>query len=327
MTTVPPRHELLAVTGGNQRVTRYLEDLGAGGGGTVASVAWTDITGKPSTFAPSSHSHPKSEVTGLVAALAAKQPLDPILTGTTASFTTALDTKLNGIAAGATVGATWGVDLGSIPAAVTALSGTNTGDQTSIVGISGTKAQFNTAVTDGDFLYVGDVTQYTDEAAQDAVGAMVDGSLTYVDATPLLQRAALTGAITASAGSNATSLGSFTKAQLSTAVSDGDVLFVGDVTSNATHTGDVTGSTVLTIANDAVTYAKMQNVGANSVLARAAATSGDVGEVALAASQLLGRGATGDVAPIALGTNLSMSGTTLNATGGSGGDPLIGWFI
>jgi hypothetical protein len=36
-------------------------------------------------------------------------------------------------------------------------SGTNTGDQTSIVGITGTKAQFNTAVTDGDILYVGDV--------------------------------------------------------------------------------------------------------------------------------------------------------------------------
>jgi len=39
-----------------------------------------------------------------------------------------------------------------------AISGTNTGDQTSIVGITGTKAQFDTAVTDGDILYVGDVT-------------------------------------------------------------------------------------------------------------------------------------------------------------------------
>lgn len=38
------------------------------------------------------------------------------------------------------------------------LTGTNSGDQTSIVGITGTKAQFNTAVTDGDILYVGDVT-------------------------------------------------------------------------------------------------------------------------------------------------------------------------
>lgn len=84
-------------------------------------------------------------------------------------------------------------------------------------------------------------------------------------------------------------------------------------------TGDVTttaGSTSTTIANDAVTYAKIQNVGANSVLARAAATAGDVGEVPIAASQLLGRGSTGDVAAITLGTNLSMSGTTINATGG-----------
>ncbi len=83
-------------------------------------------------------------------------------------------------------------------------SGTNTGDQTSIVGITGTKAQFDTAVTDGNILYVGDVTQYTDELAQDAVGGMVDTTLTYVDGTPLLQRAALTGDVTASAGSNAT---------------------------------------------------------------------------------------------------------------------------
>lgn len=34
----------------------------------------------------------------------------------------------------------------------------NSGDQTSIVGISGTKAEFNVAVTDGDFLFSGDVT-------------------------------------------------------------------------------------------------------------------------------------------------------------------------
>lgn len=47
---------------------------------------------------------------------------------------------------------------------------------------------------------------YSDEQAQDAIGAMVDGSLTYVDATPLLQRAALTGDVTASAGSNATTI-------------------------------------------------------------------------------------------------------------------------
>lgn len=38
----------------------------------------------------------------------------------------------------------------------TAVSGTNTGDQTSIVGITWTKAQFDTACTDGNFVYTGD---------------------------------------------------------------------------------------------------------------------------------------------------------------------------
>lgn len=53
-----------------------------------------------------------------------------------------------------------------------------------------TKTNFNTACTDGDFLFVGDVTQYTDEMAQDAVGGMATNGtfvdLTYVDATPTL---------------------------------------------------------------------------------------------------------------------------------------------
>ncbi len=76
-------------------------------------------------------------------------------------------------------------------------------------------------------------------------------------------------------------------------------------------TGDVTatgpGSVVATIANDAVTYAKIQNVTTNRLLGRATAGAGDTEE-------------------ITLGTNLSFTGTTLNAAstatspGGSGGD-------
>jgi len=83
------------------------------------------------------------------------------------------------------------------------LTGTNSGDQTSIVGITGTKAQFNTAVTDGDILYV------------------------------------------------------------------------GDVTTNATHTGDVTGATALTIANDVVSNAKLANMATATIKGRTTAGTGD----------------------------------------------------
>jgi hypothetical protein len=147
------------------------------------------------------------------------------------------------------------------------LTGTNSGDQTSIVGITGTKAEFDTAVTDGNILYVGDVTQYTDEMAQDAIGTMIDSSLTYVDGTPLLQRAALTGHITAGAGSNATVLGSFTYAQLNTAVSDADVEKMGTRQTINTQTADYVAALV-----DAGALVKMNAAGANTFTVPANAT-------------------------------------------------------
>lgn len=61
------------------------------GSGWIASrVDWTELTGKPATFAPSAHTHAESEVTGLVADLAAKQPLDSDLT-TIAALTATTD--------------------------------------------------------------------------------------------------------------------------------------------------------------------------------------------------------------------------------------------
>lgn len=86
--------------------------------------------------------------------------------------------------------------------------------------------------------------------------------------------------------------------------------------------GDATiaSTGALTIADDAVTFAKMQDVAGNSVLARAASGSGNVSEVALGASELLGRGSTGNVAAITLGAGLSMTGTTLSSTASGSGD-------
>ena len=67
--------------------TKQYVDAHAGGGG---STAWADITGKPATFPPSTHSHPQSEVTNLVADLGLKAPLaSPTFTGDPKSVTPA----------------------------------------------------------------------------------------------------------------------------------------------------------------------------------------------------------------------------------------------
>lgn len=49
-------------------------DTGGGGGGPT-SVTWSDVTGKPSTFPPSSHTHSISDVTGLQTALDGKSSI------------------------------------------------------------------------------------------------------------------------------------------------------------------------------------------------------------------------------------------------------------
>jgi hypothetical protein len=62
--------------------------------------------------------------------------------------------------------------------------------------LSWTKAQFDTACSDGNFLYVWDITQYTDEMAQDAIWwILVDGNtvnFTYADATPSITAEVIT---------------------------------------------------------------------------------------------------------------------------------------
>jgi len=113
-------------------------------------------------------------------------------------------------------------------------SGTNTGDQTSIIGITGTKAQFDTACSDGNFLYVGDVSQYTDEMAQDAVGAMINTSLTYVDGTPSLGLTSRTINGTAFDGTAnitvTTAAGTLTGATLAAGVTASSLTSVGTLT-------------------------------------------------------------------------------------------------
>jgi hypothetical protein len=83
------------------------------------------------------------------------------------------------------------------------------------------------------------------------------------------------------------------------------------ITLTGNVTGSGTGSFAATIANDAVTYAKIQNISA--------------------ASRLLGRGSSsgsGDVEEITLGTGLQMTGNTLEATGAGGsGAPTTSTYV
>lgn len=87
-------------------------------------------------------------------------------------------------------------------------------------------------------------------------------------------------------------------------VSDGDK---GDLTISGS------GSTY-TIDNGVVSLAKLQNFSANVIPARSANSTGVLSEVALGSSNLIGRGSTGNIAPITVSGGLSFSGTVLSSS-------------
>ena len=113
-------------------------------------------------------------------------------------------------------------------------SGTNTGDQTSIVGISGTIAQFNTACSDADFATGGGTASGTNTGDQTSI-------------------VGITG----------------TKAQFDTAVSDGNIMYVGDAPTAHTHPqSDVTNLTTDLSAKQAtlVSGTNIKTINGSSVL-------------------------------------------------------------
>lgn len=155
------------------------------------------------------------------------------------------------------------------------LSGTNTGDQTSIVGITGTLAQFNTAITDANIPQAS--TDLSDSASLYKAGgtdvALADGGTGASLADPNADRLMFWDD---SAGSVAwLTLGtnlSITSTTINAASGLADADY-GDVVVSG-------GGTVLTIDSGVVSYAKMQDVSAtDKLLGRSTAGAGDVEEI------------------------------------------------
>jgi len=111
------------------------------------------------------------------------------------------------------------------------LSGTNTGNQTSIVGITGTKAQFNTELSDGSFLFSGDITQYTDADVRatllTGLSVVTGGSVSATDSVlvafgRLQNRVALNDVKVSDINHNVTTNLSFTRSPTTVTVASSD---------------------------------------------------------------------------------------------------------
>ena len=143
------------------------------------------------------------------------------------------------------------------------LTGTNSGDQTSIVGISGTKAEFDAAVSDGNILYVGDVTSNATHTGE-VTGS---GALT-MDKTSITNRTNVTAAV-------------------------GDSVMISDV-SDSDNLKKVTIQSIIDLAGGGMTWNEVATT-SDTIVVNNGYITNNAGEVTLT---LPAAAAVGDVAHI-----------------------------
>ena len=125
------------------------------------AVAWTGVTGKPSSFTPATHTHPTSDITGLDTALAAKAPLaSPALTGTPTAPTATAGTSSTQLATTAFVAAAVAAVVNGSPGALDTLN--------ELAAALGNDANFSATVTNalaGKLAKASNLSDLSDAAA------------------------------------------------------------------------------------------------------------------------------------------------------------------
>lgn len=160
------------------------------------------------------------------------------------------------------------------------LTGTNSGDQTSIVGITGTIAQFNTACTDADFVPTGLATA---------------SGLTMGTGKLLGRTTAATGAIE----------------ELTTLPAVNFPILTGDVTTAG-------AALATTIAANAVTYAKFQTVAANALVGNPTGSTATAQAITLAGG-LGNSGTTLTInGAVTAATSVAIAGAITSSSGTAG---------
>ncbi|MGL5011084.1 MAG: hypothetical protein ACRC6I_14490, partial [Paracoccaceae bacterium] len=254
--------ELARNVGDLRREVRSQASAGAVAWGSITGTlsAQGDLTAALNGKAAIAHSHVIGDVTGLQAALDGKQaagsyqPLATVLTNTTASFTVALETKLNGIAAGASV---------------SSVSGTGTVSGLTLTG----------TVTNSGNLTLGGTLNVTGAAFGSQAANLVLASPNGSAGSPIFR---------AIVAADIPTLNQNTTGSAATLTTGRTISATGDATgTSAAFNGSANASIPLTIANDAVSNAKLANVPTSTIKGRITAATGDPEDLTAAQAKSL----------------------------------------